>query len=729
MTPQLQTSNPVKNHSRSNQSLRLVAGLTVTLILVAAALIATPGPSTRAQSATAGSVAPLPAVTGGGNHLGVAYANYAIPGQDGEYFTTLAAAAGARMNRVDFAWDRIEVHQGQGYTFGPYDELVTRDQAAGLATVGILQGTPRWYANCSRTNSALASTARLSNPPFLAQHIEGLEPHAKCPPHNLYLPWDDPGNHWGRFVRATVAHYRDRVHVWEIWNEPDLFDWFWTGSKADYAQLLKVGYQAIKAEDPNATVLFAGLAYWANPNYYVDVLDLLSAMPGAAAENYYFDVMSLHLYSSVYTIAPVAASIQTAMTHRVGPRPIWLTEAGVPIWDEVPGANDDYKLNRATAEEAANYMIQAFSQARASGIDKFIFFRTHDQYMTDGAWPAHFGLIRDDVSFRPAYVAYQVAATYLHGENQVTRPGITPEGVQRITFWGTPQGRIDVLWNVTGEALNYVYPTLLPEVTVVTKRGAVTTLSSTGSITLPLEAATANTGEGGSLLIGGSPLLVIQNDTVPPVSQLHALPPVWYGRALTLTWSVTDPASPGRPATGHWYTEIQRAPTADGPWTFAVGWPDTQHTTTAVTSIPTAGTWHFRARARDGAGNWETWPLTSETQTTVYLTRTLTISLSSYSDANSNGVRDPGEGPAPSTTLTLATAAGVQIGQRAGATWTTTQVLEEGEYVITARAPNHLTTVQRFTVTAGPEPQQITRDLGLKQIRATLRLPLLFKQH
>ena len=29
---------------------------------------------------------------------------------------------------------------------------------------------------------------------------------------------------WDRWVRAIVRHYRDRVHQWEIWNEPDLND-------------------------------------------------------------------------------------------------------------------------------------------------------------------------------------------------------------------------------------------------------------------------------------------------------------------------------------------------------------------------------------------------------------------------------------------------------------------------------------------------------------------------
>jgi hypothetical protein len=722
MTSQLQTAEPLQPKPRHQHTLRLVAGCVAIWMLISMSLTFAPR-ATEARSAVSAPVNPLPAVTAGGDHLGVAYANYQISNSSA-YFTPLAAAAGARWDRVDFAWSRIEAQKG-AFDFRGYDDLVNRDQDHGLGIIGILQLTPDWAAKCDPAAAAVARASSIPDPPFLPLRTAELAAHTKCPPKNLYLAWDDPNNYWGHYVRTTVARYRDRVHVWEIWNEPDLGDVFWTGSVADYAQLLKVGYQAIKAEDPSATVLFAGLAYWANPNYYVAVLDQLKTMPGAAQHNYYFDVMSLHLYSSVYTIRPVAASIQKAMTERVGPRPIWLTEAGVPLWDEPFPIDEPYRQYHATAEEAANYVIQAFAQARAAKIDKFIFFRTHDNNLADG--PSPFGLIRDNATYRPAYVAYQVAASYLHGENQVTVPAISA-GVQRITFWGTPRGRIDVLWNVTGSTLEHMYPTLLPEVTVVTKRGVATTLSSTGSITLPLEGATANTGDGGSFMIGGSPVLVIHADTVPPTSHLQTLPPISYGREVTLTWTVEDTAGPNKPGTGHWYTDIERAPSAGGPWTPALGLPHTQQTSTAVVTVPTGGLWYFRARARDRAGNWETWHPGAQTQTTVILTRTVEISVETYIDANSNGVRDPGEEPAPSTTLTWTSAGGALINQHSGSTWVIQATVEAGDYLITARAPDHLPAVYRFTVTAGPEPRQITAKLGLKPIRAVLIMPLIFKQ-
>lgn len=712
MIPLHQNTNSAMRQSPWQHILWLTAGAILVL-----ALLALQAQSTRARSAIADTIIPLPPVKNAGDHLGMCYANYDIA--PGTFVTPLAGAAGARYDRVDFAWDRIEPQQGvfEVEVLEAYDELVSRDDDNGLSTIGILMGTPSWAADCAAGIAASHVKTTEIDPHLLPLHQSALEVVRTCPPRNLYLPWDHPDNDWAQFVRAMVRRYGDRVDVWEIWNEPDLWNWFWTGSVADYAQLLKVGYLAVKAEDPEATVLFAGLAYWANPTYYVAVLDAIAAMPNAGAHNYYFDVMSLHLYSSIYTIRPVAAGMQAAMTARVGPHPIWLTEAGVPLWDEAP-ADPANRLNRATAEEAAAYMIEAFAEARAAGIDKFIVFRTHDDNQGMGA-SGPFGLIRDDGTLRPAYVAYQVAATYLHGENQVTHPGVTSQGIQRVTFWGTPRGRVDVLWNTTNAPVTYDYATLLPEVTVVDKRGATTTLPNTGTVSLHLDAATAYNGDGGSLLIGGPPLLVIHSDTIAPASQLAPLPAVWYGKAVTLTWNVADDAG-----AGHWYTEIELAHTPMGPWTLTAGWPETQYATLLATSVPDAGTWYFRARARDGAGNWETWPTAPEAQTTVFITRTVEISVATYLDANSNGVQDPGESPTSTTALTWIMADGTLIGQHTGADWAETQTVEEGEYFITARAPHHLPARYNLVVSAGPDPRHVEIRLGLKPIKASIYLPL-----
>ena len=54
---------------------------------------------------------------------------------------------------------------------------------------------------------------------------------------------------FGLYVRACVAHFRDRVKVWEILNEPGYL------KPGQYAELLKVGYENAKAADPDCRVM------------------------------------------------------------------------------------------------------------------------------------------------------------------------------------------------------------------------------------------------------------------------------------------------------------------------------------------------------------------------------------------------------------------------------------------------------------------------------------------
>lgn len=667
-----------------------------------------------------------------GDALGTCYTFQEVEGQ---LLPPLAAAAGSRWDRFDFRWNVIEGEDVRlsPPSYGPHDAIVDRDVAHGFNIIGILGSTPKWAApSCHVLNALSPSQAVPAGAPVFPLSSLGTDDAywwRPCPPEGLYLDWDHAGNVWGNYVYQTVSHFKDRVSVWEIWNEPDLGQIFWSGSLADYAQLLKVGYQATKAADPGATVLFAGLAYWGNPSYYVAVLDALQGKAGAAENNYFFDAMSLHLYSSIYQIRPIAAEIHANMASRVGPHPIWLTETGVPLWDEWPADfPPELRVNRATAEEAAAYVIEAFSESRAAGIEKFLFFRTHDEYMSAGALPdgrtipEYFGLIRNDLSLRPAYTAFHVAAHYLQGENQVTGP-FSNDGMRRITFWGTPQGRVDVLWNETATPLTYTLPAYLPTATVVDMTGGVTSAPASDNVfTLTLPAATANTAADGSYLIGGSPLLVIQRDTVPPTATLHTLPPVMYTNSLTLTWDVIDEGA------GYWYGEIEHSATPDGPWEHLVGWPETQGVTQTALTVSKGGQRYFRARTRDNAGNWESWPYGAEATTTVIVTRTVAVSATAFIDLNSNDLQDLDELLAPDATLVWLTAEGVPVAGTTGSTLRATETVTAGTFVLTARRPGYLTARVPFAVRAGPDVAYIDALLALKQIRAIVYLPLIARQ-
>ncbi len=662
------------------------------------------------QPVKAQEITPLPPVTEADGRMGTCYTFYE------ESLVKQAYAAGSRWDRFDFRWNIIEDQPGT-FNFSGHDSIVNLDQEHDIQVVGILGSTAAWATTDCRTNTT-HSLNRLGvpgHPPL--QIMDDLWWRA-CPPDSLNLPWDHPDNAWGNFVYQTVSHFKDRVHTWEIWNEPDLGQVFWTGTPTEYAQLLKVGYQAVKAADPEATVLFAGLAYWSDTNFYVEVLDALQSFEEAADDNYYFDVMSLHLYSSVYNIRPVVNQITEAMNERVGPHPIWLTETGVPLWDEHPGNPGKPYVFAATIEEAAAYTIEAYAEARAAGVEKFFFFRIHDEAMSES-----FGLIRNDGSLRPAYVAYQVAARYLRHKSEILPPHQTVSGTRQITFLGTTHGRIDVLWNTRGEnTLSHALPAILPVAKLVDYQGQTKTLhAQNDTFTVTLKPATANNSPDHSYFIGGPPVLLIQEDTDPPTSTLHPLAHGIYTDAITLTWDVTDTLA------GYWYQEIEIGPTPEGPWKQVAGQKQTKAVTQTTITMPPLESyyqpWYFRSRARDRVGNWEAWPAVAETGTDFPLTRTVALSVTAYGKTEGTltiklPVRDVSmkwEGPG-----------GAYIADTITSSWQVTQTVYVGEHTLYLNHPEYAPNIIHFGVIPGSGVQRLVFKPDFYEPRWTY-LPLVFR--
>jgi hypothetical protein len=553
----------------------------------------------------------------------------------------MALDAGSRWDRFDFIWPNIEP-SNDTWNFGAYDTLVNDLDVAGMDMVGILLWTPDW--------AATSGMIGVSPPSFDQRPLGWYAPGsrdartplaitaASSPPQGLYLAWNDPNNHWGDYVYNVVSHFGSRVKHWEMWNEPE-WSYFWTGTSTDYAQLLKVGYQATKAACPDCTVLFGGLHYWANPSFYRWVLSTISSDPTASQNNYFFDAMSVHFYSSVSNAYDKINEIRTGMSdYNVTDHPIWLTETGVPVWNDSLVDSDPTKYDyAATQEEAAAYAIQSYANAWASDVERYFFFRTHDADMGE-----YFGLIRNDHSLRPAYVAYQVATTHLISPTWVTRDLIG--SYRNVTLWGTPHGKVSVLWNESPVTGVYTLAAAMPTATFVDRWGVTRTVTATNMLigtlaydvyTATLPGATANLASNSNdYIIGGDPLLVIESETInePPTSTVHPLPGMTTTLTFTVTWEGWDNES------GILFYHVQSREGASGEWT------DWQPATTVTSSQFTGQLGHayyFRSRATDRVGNREAWPDEPQAQITLDLTATLQISVGTFfADENRNGVWD-----------------------------------------------------------------------------------------
>jgi hypothetical protein len=224
---------------------------------------------------------------------------------------------------------------------------------------------------------------------------------------------------FGRVMGMLADRVRD-VDAWELWNEPDESEFFPGGpDPAKYAAMVRAAYPAIKAVQPNDTVVTG--ATTANNYAWIDAL----YANGASG---HFDAVAVHTDTACLTNAPGVyyrepdgrigrysftgyREVHDVMTaHGDGHKPIWMTELGWNTQSTAPnscpvGAWADQKPLGVTEAQQAAFLTQAY-QCLAT-----------DPYVTVAMWfgmqdipgSAHaggYGLFRLDGSPKPAADAF-----------------------------------------------------------------------------------------------------------------------------------------------------------------------------------------------------------------------------------------------------------------------------------------------------------------------------------
>ena len=428
-------------------------------------------------------VEPLPDVRPQGDYFGIVEA-FEAP--------DLAKKSGARWQRIAFFWNSIQPDSPEDWrpNHNSTDADVVRAVADGIKPIGVIGNPPAW---ATRNGSV---------------------------PKNLDYPTNHPENYWARFVERLAKQYQGQIDEWIIWNEPDFTPESamstWAGTEEEYLLLLKHSWTTIKGIDPTKKVVFAGTSYWFDINkrqklFFERVLDVAARDPNAKANYYYFDAVDLHLYSTPIHVAQAPWSYRSAMKRHGFDKPVWITELNVVPADD-PASKVPRSGYRATLDEQASYVIQALALARVADVQRAGIYKLKDGQIVGGE---PFGLVRNDLSVRPAYVAFQVAARYLSAPGAARhyqRDGwdmvVLDSGTQRATvLWAT--GPRDVEAKVTAGSAR---------AQLVSKSGVITDAGSPVSghdvaYTIKLPGATANTDESNPshYIIGGSPYILVED--------------------------------------------------------------------------------------------------------------------------------------------------------------------------------------------------------------------------
>ncbi|MBI2863434.1 MAG: hypothetical protein HYX94_02605 [Chloroflexi bacterium] len=203
-----------------------------------------------------------------------------------------------------------------------------------------------------------------------------------------------PVNHrdFGDFVSALAARYKGQIKAYQIWNEPNLAR-EWEGKQpnaVDYVDLLKVAYQAIKAQDPEAIVISAGLSpTTASGAIATPDVEYLQQMYAAGARQY-FDVLGVHgagfksppeadpaqvakdpaatnhdasseSARRVYSFRHVEDLRQVMLENGDKNKQVAVLEFG---WTSDPRPNSPYAWHAVSEEQKAKYLAGAYTYAR-----------------------------------------------------------------------------------------------------------------------------------------------------------------------------------------------------------------------------------------------------------------------------------------------------------------------------------------------------------------------------
>jgi len=258
---------------------------------------------------------------------------------------------------------------------------------------------------------------------------------------------------FARYLTDLVERYKEppfNIRHWELVNEPDSTRlisgqfsghgcWAYEGDQ--YAQMLEVANQAIKAVDSQATILMGGVAYdwfteYGGPffRYFPD-----NVMFNGGGD--YIDVLNFHFFTDFsaewdrwnplsedrlndwipaptcgkvddgldipydvegFDVIAKATHFQNRMEVCFGvSKPVWITEL----------AGHGYPDDQESLDDQARYVIKVYARALSAGVQNITWFSL-DQPPYD---PFGQALLYPDFSPKPAFFAYQTLTSQLDG--------------------------------------------------------------------------------------------------------------------------------------------------------------------------------------------------------------------------------------------------------------------------------------------------------------------------
>jgi hypothetical protein len=269
---------------------------------------------------------------------------------------------------------------------------------------------------------------------------------------------------WETYVFKTVEHFKDRIHLWEVWNEP-CWQSFFSGTPEEYADLLKATYRTIKRADPQAVVI--GGCFSSHAEEWTR-----RVLAQGALES--MDALSYHVYwspplteSAIPGEPPlITRQVQrfTELMREYGQmKPIYMTEGGIrcpPFASWLPkegferGAPFGSQAGAGcplSGADAASGLVRGMVQMLSAGVVNVCYYYTGGLSGAQGAMPWYSAMangyyVLTDYEGRPkptlmAYSALESALGDARPAKVICRDGLTAH------LFAHGKGAVAVVWS------------------------------------------------------------------------------------------------------------------------------------------------------------------------------------------------------------------------------------------------------------------------------------------
>jgi hypothetical protein len=315
----------------------------------------------------------------------------------------------------DSVWAKLEPQKGV-WDFTHLDEDVANAQEHHADADLVLDSTPTW------------ASARPTEANPYAYQTPGIRAEAR-----------DIAD-WETYVRTVAMRYKGRVHVYEMWNEPNMKDSY-SGDPAHLVQLCKAAYRVLKQVDPSIRVISPSPAPGGGPQY------LRSFIEQGGGDT--FDILGYHFYDNlsgkvIHPESMVGAAQQLKRmlaSLNLSDKPIWNTEAGYYI-HSTPTAKAYIRSYPANIHvlsqgESVDAVARSYALAWAVGIERYYWY---------GWGEAAYAIVDDNgTTQKDATIAYAAITKWLLGATYQS-VSHTPAG-DWIIVSRTPQGKLQyIVW-------------------------------------------------------------------------------------------------------------------------------------------------------------------------------------------------------------------------------------------------------------------------------------------